>query len=106
MVGMSFSAQLLPLAADMIWLRKGGPRGATLGLLAGLITVAIMNSHDPQNGITIGDTTYRMMGGAWGLLVNIPIFVGVSFFEKAPERRQAFEAVLNNHASHGQDGGS
>lgn len=74
-VAISFSAQLLPITADMLWLRRGRAAGAVLGLVAGLVTTTcVWQLGPPFAGAEIGGVEISMMDGAWGLLANVLVF--------------------------------
>jgi SSS family solute:Na+ symporter len=92
-VAIGFSVQLLPLAIDILYLRRGTAAGAAAGLAAGLFgaflfsplfgPVADMLQSVPWAGNFA--RAFQSCGGrfpmdstAWGLLFNVPIFVGVS----------------------------
>jgi SSS family solute:Na+ symporter len=83
LLAIAFSTQLLPMTVDMLYLRRGSRAGAVVGLIAGLATVFLLS---PFWGMLAGDALSDVLGamrrtidiGAWGLLVNVLVFAGVT----------------------------
>ena len=103
-LAMAFSLQVLPVVVDMLWIRRGSSFGASLGMLGGLVTVALFNVNKtfPGNlGFVDGwiqslSTTVPVFEGTWGLAVNVLLFVGISCVTSPPanQRTEAFRAAL------------
>lgn len=109
LMAIAFSSQLLPIAIDMLFLRKGTGRGAAAGLAVGLLATFMMG---PLFGMladglqidalkdlvkTLGSIKFaNMHGSVWGLFVNIPVFVLVSLVtaKPDPEKVKQFEEAL------------
>jgi Na+(H+)/acetate symporter ActP len=118
LMAIAFSSQLLPLAIDMCFLRKGTGSGAIAGLAAGLAGAFVMGPlfrmlvdalGDPGQlpallawlpGLLSAVETLQariiIQGAAWGLLLNVPVFVLVSLFTRRvdPEKAAAYARVL------------
>ena len=102
-LAMAFSAQLVPITFDMIFLRRGSRRGAISGLAAGLLTVCLF---PPLGELLLGDENWILTGtstlkslldvGMCGIIVNVMVFTLVSFFSPRPEKshREAFARDL------------
>ncbi|MCI0693614.1 sodium:solute symporter family protein [candidate division KSB1 bacterium] len=83
-VSMAFCLQLLPVAADILWLKRGNAIAAFAGMLGGLavlIPLAFFSGAVPQNPL---DVHY----GFWALLANISVYVALSYLlpRKEPKR--------------------
>jgi SSS family solute:Na+ symporter len=136
LLAIAFSAQLLPLTFDILFLRKGTAAGASIGLAAGLAVAVFMgplwpllveavHASVPQIAVSAEtplsawrearqmdagwmiQSLYFAKGlqawapmdtSAWGLAVNIPLFVLVSCFSRrVPEaRRREFAQILRD----------
>ncbi|MEQ8790332.1 MAG: sodium:solute symporter family protein [Pirellulaceae bacterium] len=110
LTAIAFSVQLLPLAIDMLFLRKGTGRGAAAGVACGLLGAFLFSGMFPffldMFGLAdsmqwVTDDIGRikdavpMDGTAWGLLFNVPVFVLVSCFtRRVPEKRKAEYATV------------
>jgi SSS family solute:Na+ symporter len=110
LVAVAFSVQLLPLAVDMLYLRKGTCLGATAGLAAGLVVAFLFTSLFPPAAEAVGwrglllllDVVQRMKqvlpihATAWGLAANVTVLVLVSLVSpRVPEwRRREFGAIV------------
>ena len=96
-VAIGFSVQLLPLAIDILYLRKGTAAGAAWGLAAGLFGAFLFSplfgpfaewlGAVPVAGALVRaiqscSGQFPMDSTAWGLLFNVPIFVVVSLFTR------------------------
>ena len=106
-VAMAFSCQLLPLAIDALFIRKGAQAGAICGIIAGIATVFMFT---PFPALILGDGSFSSLAqltsilsglfdiGFCGLVVNTVVFVLVSNFTKAPsaEAVAAFENDLKS----------
>ena len=100
---MAFSAQLVPITFDMIFLRRGSRWGAIAGLAAGLLTVCLF---PPLGQLLLGGEGWVLKGtttlkelldvGLCGIIVNVAVFILVSFFSPRPEKshREAFARDL------------
>ena len=99
LMAIAFSAQLLPITIDILFLQKGTGKGAALGLAAGLfiaflfgpmaqmLFVDVFDEPKSLQGIfdLVGTLKFTAMhGSVWGLAVNIPIFVLISLVTKKP----------------------
>ena len=96
LVAIGFSCQLLPLTIDMLFLRRGTAAGAACGLAAGLlgafffggmfdpVAEALQGSAFEPAAMWIQSLKGRlpMDSTAWGLLLNVPVFVVVSLFTR------------------------
>jgi Na+/proline symporter len=95
-----FSTQLLPVAVDMLFLRKGTGKGAAAGLAAGLLAAFVFGPlfamlvsalGEPAALTSIVEQVKAINGdvpmhkSVWGLMLNIPIFVLVSLFTRKPD---------------------
>ena len=105
LTAIAFSVQLLPVAIDMLFLRKGTGRGAAAGMAAGIFGAFLFGALFPffvellgepevldmlQTEINKIKELIPMDGTAWGLLFNVPVFVLVSFFTRpVPAERKA-----------------
>jgi SSS family solute:Na+ symporter len=95
-VAIAFSAQLLPVAVDMLYVKRGTASGAAAGLASGLVAAFLFGNIFPllakstwieANLSAIADLQNLLDGwkqavpvdaSAWGLAVNVIIFVLVS----------------------------
>ncbi len=85
LLAIAFSTQLLPMTVDMLYLRRGTRQGAMAGLITGLLTIFLLS---PFWGMVAGDAFGSLLAsmkrmidiGAWGLLCNTLVFVGVSWW--------------------------
>ena len=105
-VAMAFSCQLLPLANDALFIRKGTQTGAICGIIAGIATVFLFT---PFPALILGDDSFSSLAqltstlsglfdiGFCGFLVNTVVFAIVSNFTKPPsaEAVTAFESDLS-----------
>ncbi|MFK7779481.1 MAG: sodium:solute symporter family protein [Gimesia sp.] len=107
----AFVVQILPLTIDILYIRKGTSWGASVGLLAGLLTAFCFTSlfppcvdalgwpilHQIQNLVAQCKTAMPMHAMAWGLVPNIALFVLVSLVTpRVPaQRREAFAKLVN-----------
>jgi Na+/proline symporter len=105
LTAIAFSVQLLPVAIDMLYLRKGTGRGAAAGIAMGLLAAFLFSGMFPfcvdvlgkpaalqalVDAINSIKSAVPMDGTAWGLLFNVPVFVLVSLFTKpVPAERKA-----------------
>ena len=104
-VAMAFSCQLLPLALDALFLRKGTQAGAICGITSGILIVFLFTPF-PQlilsDGLTasVKGLTGTLSGlfdiGFCGFVVNTAVFAIVSQFTKRPskEHTEAFARDL------------
>ena len=106
-LAMAFSAQLLPITIDILFLRRGSRAGAVAGLIAGLLTVCLF---PPLGSLLLGeDNAVAGVGsrlkslfdvGMCGIIVNALVFVLVSRFSPPPDRthREAFARDLKGRS--------
>ena len=101
----AFSVQLLPVAIDILFLRKGTLRGAAAGMAAGILAAFFFGHLFPFAVDIVGKPAaltslleqinnvkalLPMDTTAWGLLFNVPVFIVVSLFtSKVPQERKA-----------------
>jgi len=100
-VAMAFSCQLLPLAIDALFVRRGTQTGAICGIASGILVVFLFT---PLTSILLNDTLAAGVQGLTGTLsklfdigfcgavVNTIVFVLVSRFTQSPPKahREAF----------------
>ncbi len=91
-LAMAFSAQLLPITIDLLFLRRGSRAGAIAGLAAGILTVCLFPPlstllFGPHTSLT--DTTSHLKSlfdvGFCGIVLNTLVFVVVSRFTRKPD---------------------
>lgn len=115
LMAIAFTAQLLPLTVDMLFLRRGTGRGAASGLAAGLLGAFLCGQLFPllvegfgsppplANLLQLVDRLkfVPVHGAVWGLVLNVPTFVLVSWLtrSKVPPRRADYEQVLQESVS-------
>jgi len=101
LMAIAFSAQLLPIAIDILFLHKGSGKGAAAGLGAGLLVALVCGPLFPflvndvlgspdflvslLSQVNAFKGTLIVHGSVWGLLVNIPVFVLVSLVTRRPD---------------------
>ena len=102
-LAMAFSAQMLPITIDLLFLRRGSRTGAAAGLIAGILTVCLF---PPLGTLLLGEGSLLVSGtsrlkslfdvGMCGLIINTLVFVLVSRFTRKPDRshREAFARDL------------
>ncbi len=102
-LAMAFSAQLLPITIDVLFLRRGSRTGATAGLIAGLLTVCLF---PPLGNLFLGTESGVVTGtghlkslfdvGMCGIIINALVFACVSKLSSPPEKahREAFARDL------------
>ncbi|MDA0350112.1 MAG: sodium:solute symporter family protein [Verrucomicrobia bacterium] len=92
-VAMAFSCQLLPLAIDVLFLRRGTQTGAIWGILSGILVVflftpvtTLLPGHGFGNSIReLTGTLSKLFDiGFVGVVVNALVFVIVSKFTEQP----------------------
>ena len=84
-MAMAFSAQLLPLTVDILYLKKGSRQGAIAGLAAGILTVFLF---PPLGSLFLGEENILTLltadlktlldVGFCGIVVNVTVFALVS----------------------------
>ncbi|MEW4564432.1 sodium:solute symporter family protein [Bremerella sp. JC770] len=88
----AFSVQLLPMTIDVLFLRRGTGSAASLGLIAGLVTAFLFTSLFPPLVMWLGTPGLEVLlslvqqaktfvpvhASAWGLAVNVVVFVLIS----------------------------
>lgn len=92
-VAMAFSCQVLPLALDVLFIRKGTRAGAVAGMAVGLLVVMMFTPLPSMllgaTGITIADTAAHLKRlfdiGFCGFVVNAAVFVIVSAVTRRPD---------------------
>jgi Na+/proline symporter len=110
LMAIAFSAQLLPIAIDILFLRRGTARGAAAGLAAGIfgaflfgplfaLIVEGLGSPAPLAAVLDFVNALKftpMHGSVWGLVLNVPIFVLVSWFTRPVplERRAEYARIM------------
>ncbi len=97
----AFSAQLLPITIDILYLRWGTKWGATLGLASGLLTAFCFTSLFPlvfpvrgerswlasiHEFIASTAATFPMHPAAWGMIPNVVVFVIASLMTRKDHR--------------------
>lgn len=100
-VAMAFSCQLLPLAIDALFVRRGTQAGAICGIASGILVVFLFTPfaniflngglENPLKGLT--STLGKLFDtGFCGAFVNTTVFIVVSKFTKRPpnEHRNTF----------------
>ncbi len=102
-LAMAFSAQLLPITIDILFLRRGSRAGAVAGLIAGLLTVCLF---PPLGSLLFGGDNAVVEGashlkalfdvGMCGIIVNALVFAAVSKFSPPLDKahREAFARDL------------
>ncbi|MDE0836929.1 MAG: sodium:solute symporter family protein [Akkermansiaceae bacterium] len=88
-MAMAFSAQLLPLTIDILFLKKGTRQGAIAGLAAGTLTVflfpplgSLILGDDHLVTLLTADLKTMLDVGFCGIFVNTIVFVTVSRFTR------------------------
>jgi SSS family solute:Na+ symporter len=111
-LAMAFSAQLLPITIDLIFLRRGTKAGAVAGLIAGMIVVFLF---PPLGALLFGEGSALVSGtgklkalldvGFCGMVVNTIVFVVVSRFTTPPDtaHREAFAQDLKSQPQQNAD---
>jgi hypothetical protein len=101
-MAIDFSAQVLPITIDMLFLNRGTGKGAAAGLAAGLFTAFLFG---PLFKMLAGSTDVVLLGdclawvnaikgdllvhgSVWGLAVNVPVFVLVSLVTRGPSEQK------------------
>lgn len=95
-MAMAFSAQLLPVTIDILFLRKGTRQGAIAGLAAGILTVflfpplgsLVLGKEHPVTLLTANLKTLLDVGFC-GIVVNVLVFGLVSRFTTRKTPRPA-----------------
>jgi len=97
LMAIAFSAQLLPVVVDMLFIRKGTAVGAIGGLAGGLLATFVCGPlfkmlasalgspqvlTDVLNAVGQLTSTVKVHGSVWGLVVNVPIFVVLSLLTR------------------------
>jgi len=103
LLAMAFSAQLLPITIDLLFLRRGTKAGAAAGLIAGILTVCLF----PPLGTLIFGAENMVIGGTTklktildvgfcGIAINTLVFAAVSRFTPPPDQshRESFARDL------------
>jgi SSS family solute:Na+ symporter len=83
-VSMAFCLQLLPVVADILWLKRGNAVAAVAGILSGLAVLIPLafSAGVPQNPL---DVHY----GFWALLANLLVFAALSFLLPRKEHERS-----------------
>ena len=100
LMAVAFSAQLLPIAIDILFLQKGTGKGAAAGLAAGLLVAFLcgplfpfvvndfLGSPEILSSLLAKVDAFKgsliVHGSVWGLIFNIPVFVLVSLVTRRP----------------------
>lgn len=96
----AFAALLLPPAIDIMYVRKGTGAGAISGIVAGLVILLFISPFLPSllspmfgeealsgmNGL-VATMTGMVDRSAWGLLVSVSVFIGVSACTRKPDEK-------------------
>lgn len=86
LLAIAFSSQLLPMAFDMLFVKRGTRQGAVAGIACGLAVVFLLSPLWPSILGGGGDTLSRLRTiidiGAWGLLVNVVVFAVTSLLTR------------------------
>ncbi len=105
----AFAVQVLPVAIDILYVRKGTPAGAAAGLLAGLITAFCFTSLFPPcvdglgwpilgQVLSVVEACRQVMpmhAMAWGITANLVAFAAISLVTPGvPAARRAEFAKL------------
>ena len=113
LMAIAFSAQLLPIVIDMLFIRKGTAIGAIGGLATGLVAtfvcgplfkmlVSALGSPDVLQTILDGvggiTSAVKVHGSVWGLAINVPVFVLLSLFtrHRNPDRVREFAETFTS----------
>jgi Na+/proline symporter len=118
LMAIAFSSQLLPMALDVLFFRKGTGAGAAWGLAAGLFAAFLFSPlftilfdtlgkpdfmapltlfvDNAKGLLKLDGVMYGVHGSVWGLALNVPIFIIVSLItRRVPKERKAeFAAVM------------
>ncbi len=94
-LAVAFSAQLIPVTVDMLFVRKGSKHGAVFGIIVGLAIVFCFTPFfstllgDVEGGakaLSFVDQMRKLIDiGAWGLCGNVVVFVVFSLFTPKPD---------------------
>jgi Na+/proline symporter len=111
-VAIAFTAQLLPMAIDVLYLRRGTRAGATAGLFCGLLGAFLFGPLFGmladgsgigllgvlKTAIEVISASLPIDGSAWGLFLNIPVFILVSCLTQSvdPKKQLEFEKILQS----------
>jgi len=103
-VAMAFSCQMLPVALDVLFIRKGTRAGAVAGMAAGLVVVMLFTPLPSMlmgnTGAAIADMAAHLKRlfdiGFCGFVVNGAVFVAVSALTRRPDpaRVQEFARLM------------
>lgn len=103
LLAMAFSAQLLPVTIDLLFLRRGSKAGAIAGMVVGILTVCLF---PPLGTLLLGADSGLISGtgqvkaildvGFCGLVINALVFALVTRFTVKPDsaHREAFARDL------------
>ncbi len=91
-VATSGTAQFLPLLLGVLFWKRATKTGALAGLIGGTLVTIWMQFAPPPAIKSLG-----IMSGWWGLLVNVILFIGISFLTKPtnPERVAKIHELAN-----------
>ncbi len=111
LLAIAFSSQLLPMAMDMFFVKKGTRQGAVAGIATGLGIVFLLSPLLPaiigdSGGVagTLGRLRTIVDIGAWGLLGNVVVFAGLSMFAGGRPPQPAAGAALSQREGGGTCG--
>lgn len=120
LLAIAFSAQLIPITIDMLFLRKGTGKGAAIGLAAGLLVTLFFGPLFPLLVNSLGKPEFlssvlaeiesikgivKLHDSVWGLLVNAVLFIVISIVTKKPDAekvqqyRETFERAPGGRSS-------
>ena len=106
LLAIAFSSQLIPITVDMLFLRKGTCKGATVGLAAGLFVTLVFGQLFPLIVDSLGKPEFlnsllstvesvqkvvKVHGSFWGLLVNTTLFILISLVTKKPNAEKVHQ---------------
>jgi SSS family solute:Na+ symporter len=88
-VSMAFCLQLLPVVADILWLKRGNAIAAIAGMLSGLavlIPLAFFAGPGPQNPLGVHY-------GCWALLANVSVYAAFSYLLPRKKTKRSIHPV-------------
>jgi SSS family solute:Na+ symporter len=109
-LAIAFSCQLLPVAFDMLYFRRGTRLGAIAGMIAGLVIVftftPFASGATESLGLaeTLKSLSKHVHAGMWGLMTNTLVFIIVSTFTPRLEEQhiEDFKHMMDNPSPESQ----